>query len=762
MCVVSVRDAVPLWAVSSCAHMLPASAMLASVGGGGADQASAILMDQERAEADDTAPLLEKATDALQISNSRIRWRALWKLARKVHDEQPAFFARGKERWNALVLYDPWRNVITWNGHPIPGSKCWKTNATPGEKGQVCLVLMVKNEAAIIERSIMSVINDFDTFVLVDTGSTDQTREIAWDVFSRNNKRGSLYEVPWYDFGTNRTITAMLAHNTGDWLLLFDADYVLEKSVENWREKLPPLTQAPSALLLGTTGDLSYQRPHLVLGSMRWCYHLRTHEFLTKSMHDSSGLNGAYQQVFPHIKINHVGDGGSKADKLPRDALLLMLEILDDARNDRPYFYLGNTLKQMRMPDQARWAYRKHSALSKWDEELFCAAEGVLQCHMMTKESNERMVVSVLHAAFTNPDRLEVMAQWLRRLRSVPGMWPGWAHVGACVGSFFTHNEFPSHQKLFIQSHENSFGFWLELSVMAFYSAPYFELGLYVSQKLMKHPEFEQQAKPVQDFTRRNRQLFEVRLRDWVEKGVRVTPAIRKHLMEHAHRLYAQTKWVRAKELYNQAMHPVVVRDAITDTALIPKDLNAEKEAVCVLTDVMNTQAWHKIWRLTTYKSGRSISPIVTDDDRDRAMCSFQLARCQERLSSRSEDRMLIVVHLIDALKWSPGYPPALASLYEMTHLATSELTRAILYMIRMASTGSAQLAAVPILRPLNDVVHALATDQSTACVIGPVRSFPQSVGNVLIKPFLASLPPRSKVPIRIKPTRPKWLQLLH
>lgn len=728
----------------------------------GMEQASAILMDHERAEADAEAPMIEKATDALQITNPIIRWRALWKLARKMHEEQPAFFARGKERWNALVLYDPWRNVITWNGHPIPGSRCWKTNASPGEKGQVCLVLMVKNEAAIIERSIMSVIDDFDTFVLVDTGSTDQTREIAWDVFMRNNKRGSLYEVPWYDFGTNRTITTMLAHGTGDWLLLFDADYVLEKSISDWRKKLPPIQSAPSALLLGTTGDLSYLRPHLVLGSIRWCYHLRTHEFLTRSSHDTSGLNASAQQAFPFVKINHVGDGGSKADKLPRDALLLMLEILDDARNDRPYFYLGNTLKQMRMPNQARWAYRKHAGLSRWDEELFCAAEGVLQCHWMTKESNERQLVTVLHAAYTNPDRLEVMAQWLRRLRSMPGLWPGWSHVGACVGSFFTHNEFPSHQKLFIQSHENSFGFWLELSVMAFFSAPYFELGLFVSQKLMKHPEFDKQIKPIQDMTRNNRQLFDARLREWVEKGTRITPAIRRHLMDRAHKLYAQTKWVRARELYNLALHPIVLREAITDPSLLPLDTDAEREAVRGLTEVMNSQAWHKIWRLTTFKSGRAISPIVSEDDRDRALCSFQLARCQERLTNRPEDKLLIVVHLVDALKWVPGYAPALATLYEMTHLATSEFTRVVLYLIRMASVGAAQLAAMPLLRPLNEVVQSLAGDQSVSCPAASLPGLPPSAGRPLLKAVSTQSVISKKsycVKSMFSATHPKWLQ---
>lgn len=668
---------------------------------------------------------IERPIEGLKIKSHRARMRAWRKLARRLYAAEPAAFTKGKERWNGLVTYDAWKDRICWNGHGLPGTRCWKSNSLPGEHlGRTVLVMIFKNEAAIMERMLKSVVDTMDGFICLDTGSTDQSREIFWDfLVHKHGKRGALFESPWYDFGTNRSIVAQLAHGSGDWLMLYDADYVMEYRDErgepapsgfDWRSKLPPMTNAPPMLLLGCLGPLAYSRPHIVRGDMRMCYHNRTHEFLAVSNHDKSGVPHR-QEAFPYVMISHIGDGGSKADKCPRDLVLLFMDAMDDPNAERSYFYAANSARQMGMPHAARYFHKMHLKRCFWNEEQLCSSKGMLETMWATKESDARQLAITLHASFQNPERLEMLSQYLRYLRSTPSMWPAWAHVAACVGSLFTHNSYPAQQKLFLEVWELKFGFFHELSIACFYSPTYFELGLYISRRIVQDGEFKNQSKPVQELTLANRRLFEMRLSECVAKGVRSTPAIRKHLMDRAHRQFAQARYAKARDLYAAAVHPIVNREAITDLSLLPPsptDMANEGE-------LLNTVAYHKAHRLSAWMNGRPLHHAVTEADQDRALCCYQMGRCDERTTHNTgsaEGKLLVAMHFLDALKFCPMYPPAMSALMEMTHLATPDVTRCLLYLVRAVTVGEAQHASAAVLRPVKAALDAAAVDQSAWC----------------------------------------------
>lgn len=79
----------------------------------------------------------------------------------------------------------------------------------------VCMI--VKNEAAHLPRCLESVREVADDLVVVDTGSSDATREVARRFGAR------VFELPWPDdFSAARNVS--LAHATGDWILAIDAD----------------------------------------------------------------------------------------------------------------------------------------------------------------------------------------------------------------------------------------------------------------------------------------------------------------------------------------------------------------------------------------------------------------------------------------------------------------------------------------------------------------------------------------------------------
>ncbi len=89
---------------------------------------------------------------------------------------------------------------------------------------KLSLCMIVKNEEANLSKCLESVKNIVDEMVVMDTGSTDKTIEIAQNF-------GAV--VPTFDWGDDfaEARNEALKYVTGDWVLILDADEVLNKKV---------------------------------------------------------------------------------------------------------------------------------------------------------------------------------------------------------------------------------------------------------------------------------------------------------------------------------------------------------------------------------------------------------------------------------------------------------------------------------------------------------------------------------------------------
>ena len=84
-------------------------------------------------------------------------------------------------------------------------------------KSTISLCMIVKNEEACLGRCLRSVCNHVDEIIIVDTGSTDGTVDIAQSYGAR------VYHHPWEnDFSKHRNQS--LSYATGDWIFQLDAD----------------------------------------------------------------------------------------------------------------------------------------------------------------------------------------------------------------------------------------------------------------------------------------------------------------------------------------------------------------------------------------------------------------------------------------------------------------------------------------------------------------------------------------------------------
>lgn len=88
------------------------------------------------------------------------------------------------------------------------------------KKGTLSLCMIVKNEEKHLIKCLKSVRDIVDEIIIVDTGSTDRTREIA-TVFG-----AKVFDFPWTgDFSEARNYS--LTQASGDWILILDADEVI-------------------------------------------------------------------------------------------------------------------------------------------------------------------------------------------------------------------------------------------------------------------------------------------------------------------------------------------------------------------------------------------------------------------------------------------------------------------------------------------------------------------------------------------------------
>ena len=76
---------------------------------------------------------------------------------------------------------------------------------------------ITKNEEKVLDRSLRSLCHQVDEIIVVDTGSTDRTKEIAAGYGAR------IYDFHWQgDFAAARN--EAIRYATGDWIIFLDAD----------------------------------------------------------------------------------------------------------------------------------------------------------------------------------------------------------------------------------------------------------------------------------------------------------------------------------------------------------------------------------------------------------------------------------------------------------------------------------------------------------------------------------------------------------
>ena len=237
------------------------------------------------------------------------------------------------------------------------------------------LSMIVKNEEKYLRDCLESVKNIVNEIVIVDTGSTDKTKDIA------KNYNAKIIELEWQnDFSFARNIA--LKNSTCDWILYLDAD---ERLNENSLNEIKKLTETNEKLGINCNIkniDEFQNSPKLMKyirlfkNDINIKFIGRAHEQIEPSLFENN-----YKTINSSIEIIHLGYNKPKEELKKKAERNLKLLLADYNENQTSYlaYQIANS----------------YSILDDKETALKFFGEAILDKHLR----NEFKVICYLHLA---------------------------------------------------------------------------------------------------------------------------------------------------------------------------------------------------------------------------------------------------------------------------------------------------------------------------------------------------------------------------
>jgi tetratricopeptide (TPR) repeat protein len=256
-----------------------------------------------------------------------------------------------------------------------------QARAVPRAHRRVSLCLIAKDEEANLLACLQSVADLVDEIVVVDTGSTDRTKEIAAAFGAR------VFDFPWVDsFAAARNES--LRHARGDWIFWLDADDRLDE--DNRRKLLDlfaSLKDENAAFVMkclclpdpqtGTATRVDHVRLFRNDPALRWEY--RVHEQILPALRRR---DAAVRWV--DVVIHHAGyqDPDLRRRKLERHRRLLQMESAEKPDDPFVLFNRGCIAQELGRLEEAIPLLRRSLELSHQKDSIVRKLYALLaQCH---------------------------------------------------------------------------------------------------------------------------------------------------------------------------------------------------------------------------------------------------------------------------------------------------------------------------------------------------------------------------------------------
>jgi tetratricopeptide (TPR) repeat protein len=268
--------------------------------------------------------------------------------------------------------------------------------------------MIVKNESKIITRLFDSVISIIDCYCICDTGSTDNTVELIKTYFENKNIPGTIVTEPFKNFAYNRNFALKSAIGMSDYVLLMDADMILE--IKNFNKE--NLQKFDSCYILQGNDNFYYQNMRIVKNNGLFSYIGVTHEYVS-----TPGNNKLLHITKEQLFITDYGDGGCKNDKFERDIKLLSDGIIDEPNNsERYHFYLANSYHDTCNFEKAIETYEKRIKIGGWNQEIWYSYYRIGLCYKKMGKISDA-IIAWMNAYDYLPVRVENLYEIINHYR---------------------------------------------------------------------------------------------------------------------------------------------------------------------------------------------------------------------------------------------------------------------------------------------------------------------------------------------------------
>lgn len=251
---------------------------------------------------------------------------------------------------------------------------------------KISLCMIVKNEEELLAKCLEHIVPHMSEIIIVDTGSTDRTKEIAHQFTDQ------IYDFEWCnDFSQARNFSISKASN--DWILVLDADEIVtefDRNIPKSLEKFDELTVGRIKRINSIEDKwgptVNTERISRLFNKRWFHYEGIIHEQIVQKNSDK-----AYKTIPVGITVDHVGyakEVVNKKFKLNRNINMLQ-QAISTAPND-PYLHyqLGKSYYMAKEYQQAHDSFQ--TALSQPVNFAYEYVQDLIESYGYTLINTER------------------------------------------------------------------------------------------------------------------------------------------------------------------------------------------------------------------------------------------------------------------------------------------------------------------------------------------------------------------------------------
>lgn len=271
--------------------------------------------------------------------------------------------------------------------------------------------MIVKDEAPIIKRCLLSVIPYIDYYIISDTGSSDETKKIIKETMDEAGIEGEIHDDIWVDFGFNRSKVLERCYGKTKWAIMIDADDSIEGNLPI--DKLSDEIDSYTVLL--EKDNCQWRRTQIFnFTRKKWRYEEPLHEYPACDGEAVSGdLCGDYIW-----KARCEGNRNQNpTEKYRKDYELLKKHLKQNPNDSRKQFYAAQSAFDAFMYKNAEEEYLKRIYLGGWYEEIFYSWYRIGMARWRQNKSTNSIIEAFTKAFEASPSRLEpvVSLSWYYR-----------------------------------------------------------------------------------------------------------------------------------------------------------------------------------------------------------------------------------------------------------------------------------------------------------------------------------------------------------